>query len=323
MLGGDFLSSLDRRRADVAGEALSAVPTPASTTAAGLAGRFTGQQLVAVEDGVAELVRRVVALLPDGRRRQLLAGPVSIDLDGTDVQCYGAGKDGVAYTYKGQRAGRPHIASWAEAGVVLAADLLAGDEDPRPGAAGLITDTVATLRMVGVRARPTVRADVGYFAAHIAWAAFKAGCDFSLGVTRNSAVWRALSAIPEHTWVKATRMRGAQVAVRPTARPGGHRAPDAWYAGSKSTPQTSRPTRGRGGGAPSRTDSSPWPWKASAITPTPTRSSSPTATCPPPPGPWNWRRGTGCAPTSRTVSGMPSMVPPCGTCPRATAPSAG
>jgi len=90
MLGGDFLSSLDRRRADTAGEALSAVPTPASTTAAGLAERFTGQQLVAIEDGVAELVRRAVALLPDGRRRQLLAGRVTIDLDGTDVQCYGA-----------------------------------------------------------------------------------------------------------------------------------------------------------------------------------------------------------------------------------------
>jgi hypothetical protein len=31
MLGGDFLVSLDRRRGDVTGEAMSAVPTPAST----------------------------------------------------------------------------------------------------------------------------------------------------------------------------------------------------------------------------------------------------------------------------------------------------
>lgn len=213
MLGGDFLSSLDRRRADTAGEALSAVPTPASTTAAGLAERFTGQQLVAIEDGVAEVLRRVMVRLPDRRRRALQTGAVTIDLDGTDVECYGSRKDGVAYSYKGVRAGRPHVASWAEAGVVVAADLLAGDEDPRPGAAGLIADAVTTLGMVGVWARPVVRGDVGYFAAHIAWAAFKAGCDFSLGVTRNSAVWRALSTIPEQAWVKAKRMRGAQVAV--------------------------------------------------------------------------------------------------------------
>lgn len=68
MLGGDFLSSLDRRRADVVGEMLSAVPTPASTTAAGLAARFTDAQVVAVEDGLAVLVGRVMRLLPARRR---------------------------------------------------------------------------------------------------------------------------------------------------------------------------------------------------------------------------------------------------------------
>src|SRR5262249_33782552 len=36
-LGGDFLACLDRRRGDIAGQALSAVPTPPSTTAASLA----------------------------------------------------------------------------------------------------------------------------------------------------------------------------------------------------------------------------------------------------------------------------------------------
>ena len=44
----------------------------------------------------------------------------------------GAGKKrGVAYNYQGQRAGRPHVASWAETEIPLAADLLSGDQDPR------------------------------------------------------------------------------------------------------------------------------------------------------------------------------------------------
>jgi hypothetical protein len=225
MLGGDFLVSLDRRRDDTAGEALSAVPTPASTTAAGLAARFGDAQVVAIEDGVAEVICRVVQLLPAKRRAVLRAGTATIDLDGTDVQCYGVKKDGIAYSYKGQRAGRPHVATWAEAGVAVAADLLAGDQDPRPGAGDLITGAVATLHAAGVTSRPRVRGDVGYFAADIARAALEAGCDFSLGVTRNKAAWRAAAAIDERAWTAAKRMKGAQVAVM------GY-APAGWPAGT-------------------------------------------------------------------------------------------
>jgi hypothetical protein len=151
MLGGDFLVSLDRRRDDLVGEALSVVPTPASTTAAELAARFDPAQLVGIEDGIAELTRRAVTMLPAKRRTRLQAGPVTIDLDGTDVEVYGAKKDGIAYSCKGARAGRPHVVPWAEAGLVVAADLLAGDEDPRPGAADLIDSAVATLHTAGVR----------------------------------------------------------------------------------------------------------------------------------------------------------------------------
>jgi hypothetical protein len=213
MFGAQFWVDLDRRRADTAGEALSAVATPASTTAVELAERFGAAQLAGIEEGIGEIVGRVVGLLPLARRTVLRAGGATIDLDGTDVECYGSKKDGIAYSYKGQRAGRPHVATWAEAGTVTAADLLAGDEDPRPGAGSLIERSVATVRAAGVNARPVVRGDVGYFAADIAWAAVQADCDFSLGVTRNKAAWRAAATIPVNAWRKAKRMKGAQVAV--------------------------------------------------------------------------------------------------------------
>jgi hypothetical protein len=213
MVGAEFWTGLDRRRADTAGEALSAVATPASTTAVGLAVRFGPVQVAGIEEGIGEIACRVVGLLPAGRRAVLCGGTATIDLDGTDVEVYGAKKEGIAYSYKGARAGRPHVATWAEAGVVSAADLLAGDEDPRPGAASLIERSVATLRAAGVTARPRVRGDVGYFAKDIARAAVETGGDFSLGVTRNPAVWRAAAAIPKQAWRKAKRMKGAQVAV--------------------------------------------------------------------------------------------------------------
>ncbi len=155
----------------------------------------------------------MLAVLPAARRAVLRAGGATIDLDGSDVEVYGSKKDGIAYSYKGARAGRPHVATWAEAGVATAADLLAGDEDPRPGAGSLIERSVATLKAAGVTTRPRVRGDVGYFAADIAWAAVEGGCDFSLGVTRNPAAWRAAAAIADGAWRKAKRMKGAQVAV--------------------------------------------------------------------------------------------------------------
>ncbi len=213
MCGEDFLVGLDRRRADVAGERLSVVATPASTTAAGLAARFGPVQRAGIEEGIGEIVCRVLRRLPARRRRVLRAQTVTIDVDATEVECYGRRKQGIAYNYLGQRAGRPHMACWAEAGVVLAADLLAGDGDPRPGAGALVGRSVATLRAAGVTARPRVRGDVGYFAADIATAAVAQGCDFSLGIVRNRAVWRAAAAIPKTAWVDAVGMPGAQVAA--------------------------------------------------------------------------------------------------------------
>jgi hypothetical protein len=317
MFGAEFWTGLDRRRADTAGESLSVVATPASTTAVELAQRFGPAQLAGIEEGVGEIVCRVLGLLPAARRALLRAGGATIDLDGTDVEVYGAGKDGIAYSYKGARAGRPHVATWAEAGVVTAADLLAGDEDPRPGAGSLIERSVATLRAAGVTAQPKVRGDVGYFAKDIAWASVEAGCDFSLGATRNPAVWRAAANIPDSVWRKAKRMKGAQVAVCDYA-------PAGWPPGTacvvrrvKVRAENISGDPRAPAGAPSPGPSSPWRWTVSSRMCTRTRSSSPTWTCPPRRRRSRSRPGTGCAPTSRTESGMPSTAPHCGTCPPA------
>jgi len=61
--------------------------------------------------------------LPAERVTALAGGPVTIDLDTTDVEACGSKKRGVAYDHQGQRVGRPHVATWAETETVLAADL--------------------------------------------------------------------------------------------------------------------------------------------------------------------------------------------------------
>ena len=65
-----------------------------------------------METGLAVVTGRMLALLPASRAAALAGGPVTIDLDTTDVEVYGRKKRGVAYNHQGQRVGRPHVAAW-------------------------------------------------------------------------------------------------------------------------------------------------------------------------------------------------------------------
>jgi hypothetical protein len=96
LAGEDFLVGLDRQRADAAGQALAPVAGLASTTAAGLARRFTEEQWRAVETGVAAVNERMLALLP-AERAATLTESATIDMDATDVEVYGRQKQRVAY----------------------------------------------------------------------------------------------------------------------------------------------------------------------------------------------------------------------------------
>ena len=64
LAGEDFLTGLDRQRADPAGQQVTPVPGLSSTTAAGLARRITPGQWLAVETGLAAVTGRMLDLLP-------------------------------------------------------------------------------------------------------------------------------------------------------------------------------------------------------------------------------------------------------------------
>ena len=213
LAGQDFLVGLDRVRADTAGQALVPVPGLSSTTAAGLARRFDERDWLAVETGLAAVTERMLDRLPGQRAAALTAGPVTIDLDTTDVEVYGRKKDGVAYNHQGQRVGRPHVATWAETELTLAADLGSGVDDPRATAPELLERALAALPQRVGREQVALRADAGYFAGTLARAAHAAEVGFAIGAKRIAPLWRMLDGIAETDWRAAIDMHDAQVAV--------------------------------------------------------------------------------------------------------------
>ena len=214
LAGEDFLAGLDRQRADTAGQQIAPVPGLSSTTAAGVARRMTAGQWQAVEHGVAAVTGRMLELLPAPRAAALAGGPVTIDLDATDVEVYGRKKRGVAYNHQGQRVGRPHVAAWAETEIVLAADLGSGTDDPRASAPDLLRRALAALpERARAGGRVAARVDAGYFAGQVARAAHDEHIFFAIGARRIAPLWRLLDGIAEGDWTDAIGMDNAQVAV--------------------------------------------------------------------------------------------------------------
>jgi hypothetical protein len=225
LAGEDFLVGLDRYRADAAGQVLAAVPGLASTTAAGLARRFTDGQWRAVETGLGDVHAAMLALLPEQQAARLCA-TVTIDLDTTDVEVYGRHKRGVAFNHQGQRVGRPHVATWAETATMLAADLMTGNDDPRPHSAQLLRRALAALPAAARDGRIGLRADAGYFAGELARAALVAEVEFAIGARRIAPLWRILDGVAETDWTDAVGMANAQVAVA-------EYCPDWWPAATR------------------------------------------------------------------------------------------
>jgi hypothetical protein len=300
LLGQDCLAGMDRVRADAGSALLTEAPVAPSRTAARLAGRFGPAQLVGIETSLSELYTRWLRAVPAQVRAPLVLHDPTIDLDASDIEVHGPTKQGVGWNYAGVRSGRVHLASWAQAELPLAADLMAGNDDVRPGAGRLLARALNSMP-AQVCGRPRVRADAGYSGATLAHAAVELGCDFAIAAKRNSAAWRALSAVPEADWRDARGMKGAQVAACDYTPAGW---PDGTYTiirRSRSKSTSSAPTRAPGAAGPSRKTSSPSPSAAPPTTSGRSASSSPTS--PPTTATTSgWKRGSATAPRSRNAS---------------------
>jgi Transposase DDE domain group 1 len=118
------------------------------------------------------------------------------------------------------------VATWAETATALAADLMAGNEDPRSHAAELLRRALAVLPAAARVGRIRLRAGTGYFAGQLARAALVAAVEFAIGAKRIAPLWRILEGVAESDWIDAIDMDGAQVAVA-------QYCPDWWPAATR------------------------------------------------------------------------------------------
>lgn len=88
---------------------------------------------------------------------------------------------------------------------------MSGNDDPRSDAVALLRRAVAGLPEQ-VR-EIAVRTDAGLFAGELARECLDQGLRFAIGAKRNTALWRAALAMPDHGWVPAIGMEHAEIAV--------------------------------------------------------------------------------------------------------------
>lgn len=167
-----------------------------------------------------------------GQRVDLLTGAdqrVFIDIDSLLRPVYGHAKQGASYGHskiagkqvlrKGLSPLATTISTTTSAPVIAGMRLRAGRTGSGKGAGRMITQAISTARAAGATGTILVRGDSAYGTRAVISACVRHNAQFSLVMTRNKAVQRAIAAIPDTAWT-------------PVAYPGAVRDPDtgAWIS---------------------------------------------------------------------------------------------
>ena len=145
-----------------------------------------------------------VELLPGAEQQ------VFIDIDSLLRPVYGHAKQGASYGHtkiagkQVLRKGLSPLATTVSTGgcapVIAGMRLRAGKTGSGKGAGRMIAQAIVTARAAGVRGQILVRGDSAYGNRAVIRSCVRAGAQFSLALTRNAAVERAIAAIDEQAW---------------------------------------------------------------------------------------------------------------------------
>ena len=133
-----------------------------------------------------------------------------LDIDSLLRPVYGHAKQGASYGHtkiagrqvlrKGLSPLATTISTTGGAPVLAGVRLRAGKAGSGRGAASMVREAITTARAAGASRKILVRGDAAYGTAAVANACLAAGAQFSLVLTKNPAVTRAIAAIPDDAW---------------------------------------------------------------------------------------------------------------------------
>lgn len=144
------------------------------------------------------------------------AGPLVIDLDSTITEVHGKAKKGAAYGYTSELGYHPLLATRADTGEVLFSRLRKGSAGSARGAVRFVDELVAVLRRAGASGPMTVRADSGFWSWKLIDRLNTHGISWSITVTRQPSIRKAIEAIPEDAWRDIAYTLGGRAQVAET-----------------------------------------------------------------------------------------------------------
>ena len=132
------------------------------------------------------------------------AGPgaeaLTIDLDSTIVEVAGQCKQGAGFGYTKRRGYHPILATRADTGEVLHARMRKGSAQSQRGAERFVRELVQRVRRLGASGTLLVRADSGFWSNKTIAALEQHDVRYSIGVSQQEGVRRAIERIPEQSW---------------------------------------------------------------------------------------------------------------------------
>jgi len=208
LAGGSHIDHADKLRAGATGEVLPFRVMAPSTLGTFLRA-FTFGHVRQLDAVIAETIRRAWSLG---------AGPgssaVTIDLDSTICQVHGKQKDGAAYGYTRVLGYHPLLATRADTGEVLHARLRKGAS--QRGHKRFVEELIARVRRAGATGALKLRADSGFFSWELIKSLTRLGVAWSITVTMNPGVRKAIAAIGDDDWIDIAYPDGGHAQVAET-----------------------------------------------------------------------------------------------------------
>ncbi len=126
--------------------------------------------------------------------------PLTIDMDSTITEVYGAQKEGASYGYTHVLGYHPLLATRADTGEMLHVRFRKGSANSGRGAQRFVREMVGRVRRAGASGPLTLRADSGFFSKYVVEACRNHDLRYSITVRQYPAVKRAFHQIADDAW---------------------------------------------------------------------------------------------------------------------------